>query len=126
MCLISAQYALQLYHFVQDWRKNPHWSFSCCLSLLLPLNDLQGDVRGLAGANVFKTQLNTGEFEVITFQAAVKDSGAIDVSLEDGNEDQKMTGGMCDDDLEMAKNFKLKCHVGTQTECARLFLTQMS
>lgn len=125
MCLISGQYALQLYHFVQEWRKNPHWSFSCCLGVLLPLNDLQGDIRDLAGANVFKT-LETGEFAVATFQAAVKDSWAIEVSLEDGEEDEIMTEWMRDNDLEMAKDFNVKCHVGTQTEFLSPILPQIS
>ena len=124
--LISVQYALQLYHFVQEWRKNPHWSFSCCLGLLLPLNDFQGEIRGLAGANVFKTQLQTGEFEVMTFQAAVKDTGAIDVTLGKGQEDDQMAKRMNDDDLEMATNVNKKCHIGTQTEFLSLILSHIS
>jgi len=93
--------------------------------VLLPLNDLQGDIRDLAGANVFKT-LETGEFAVATFQAAVKDSGVIEVSLEDGEEDEIMTEWMRDNDLEMAKDFNVKCHVGTQTEFLSPILPQIS
>ena len=84
-----------------------------------PFNDLQGDIRDLAWTNVFKTQLEIGEFAVMTFQAAVQDSGVIEVSLEDGEEDEEMTEGMRDDDLEMAEDYDTKYHVNvaTQKEC---------
>ncbi len=71
-----------LYRFLKEWRKNPHWSFSCCLALLLPLNDLQGETRGLVDTNVLKNQLQTGKVEKPTLLSAVKDSGVIDVTFE--------------------------------------------
>ena len=69
---------MHLYGYLREWRKNPQWSFSCCLALILPLVDLSGDISGLAGTNV----LNTGQMETITIVDAVKDSGAIDVTVE--------------------------------------------
>ena len=68
-----------------EWRKNPHWSFSCCLALLLPLINLPGEVSGLIGTDITNTPLDTGQMETQTVVGAVKDSGVIDVTL-DGEE----------------------------------------
>ena len=92
---ISVQYALYLYGYFKEWRKNPHCSFSCCLGLFLPLNDLQDEARRQAGKNVLRTQLQTGDFEVIT----------LDVTIEDGEQG-----------YDHAKIVKTKRHQGTQTE----------
>ena len=69
---------------MSEWRKNPQWSFSCCLALLLPLNELQGEVHGLAGRNVLKHQWQTGKVEMLSISAALKDSGAVAFDLEEG------------------------------------------
>ena len=81
---VSVQYTVFLYANFKEWRKNPHWSFSCCLVLLLPLNDLQGEIRGMVNADFLKNQLQTGKIDKPTILSAVKDSGAIDVTFEDG------------------------------------------
>jgi len=70
-----------------EWRKNPHWSFSCCLALLLPLINLPGEISGLVGTNITNTQLDTGQFEMQSVVGAVKDSGVIDVTLDDEEQD---------------------------------------
>ena len=114
--LLSVQYALHLYDYFKEWRKNPHCSFSCCLALLLPLNDLQGEVRGLVGKNVLRTQLQTGNFEMATLRAAVKDSGAFDVTLEDGEESDEQGLDPQVDNRPVAKISIKRCHQGTQTE----------
>ena len=82
--LLSVQYAVFLFRHLKEWRKNPHWSFSCCLAFLLPLNDLQGEIHDLTEANLDKNQLQTGQIDTPTIFSAVKDSGAIDVTLEEG------------------------------------------
>lgn len=113
-----------LYGYLKEWRKNPHWSFSCCLALLLPLNDLQGDIRGLAGTNVLKSQLDTGQFEMVTLQAAIKDSGAIDVSLDENEEDGDDCGSVVEvkgDNRQRVKKKSKKCDQGTQTKFLSLF-----
>ena len=46
-----------VYSFFKEWRKNPHWSFSGFLALLLPLDDLRGEMTGLAETNVLQGQL---------------------------------------------------------------------
>ena len=77
------QYLAYIYHFVKEWRKNPKWSLSCCLALLLPLNQLQGEISGLTGTNILKQQLQTGKFEMPTIASTLRESGAVDVTLED-------------------------------------------
>ena len=98
------------------WSKNPHCSFSCCLALLLPLNDLQGEVRGMAGKNVLKGQLQSGQFEMTTFRACVKNSGAIDFTLEDGKKESDKHADGEDQNRVAAKCKKKRQHQGTQTE----------
>ncbi len=118
----SVQYALHLKGHLQQWRKNPHWSSSCCLALLLHLNDLQEEVSGMAATNVLKTQLESGEFEMVTLEAAVNESVAVDVTLKEVKqaEDDKMD--MKDDDRQVTKKSNIKCDQGTQTELL-MFLT---
>ena len=113
---ISVQYAWHLKGYFQEWLKNPHWSFSCCLAFLLPVNDLQGDIRDVAGTNVLKTQLQSGEFEMVTLQTAVQDSGAIDVTLEEDRQDDGNTVVEEDDVCQVAKNSNKNCDQETQTE----------
>ena len=114
--MFSVQYALHLYDYFKEWRKNPHCSFSCFLAFLLPLNDLQGEVRGLVGKNVLRTQLQTGNFEIATLRGAVKDSGAFDVSLKEGKQDDDNALDLQDDKRPVSKMSNKKCHQGTQTE----------
>ena len=108
-----------LYRFIKEWRKNPHWSFSCCLALLLPLNDLQGELRGFAEANDLKTQVEIEQIEKPSIVSAVQDSGAIDVTLEEGDDDSKKI-------LEHQQNGAYRHtrrHQGTQTEIRSVPIT---
>ena len=118
------QYALTLYDYFKEWRKNPHWSFSCCLALLLTLNDLQGDIGGLSETNALKFQLDTGEFSVPTFLDAVKHSGAVDVSLE---EDEEGDGSTVEarDSYQYAEHRNKRSHKGTQTNPFSLPITDI-
>ena len=77
------QYLAYIYHFVKEWRKNPKCSLSCCLALLLPLNQLQGEIRGLTETNILKQQLQTGKIEMPTIGSTLRESGAVVVTLED-------------------------------------------
>ena len=70
-----------IYRFFKEWRKNPRWSFSCCLALLLPLNDLQQEVLGMTGKNVLKQQLKTGNVDMPSLSGALKESGAVSIEL---------------------------------------------
>ena len=51
--------------------------------MLLPLNDLQGEIRGLTGRNVLKQQLQTGKIDMPSMSRALKESGAVDFDLGD-------------------------------------------
>ncbi|XP_073229035.1 uncharacterized protein [Porites lutea] len=81
--LLVVQYLAYIYHFVKEWRKNPKCSLSCCLALLLPLNQLQGEIRGLTETNILKQQLQTGKIEMPTIGSTLRESGAVVVTLED-------------------------------------------
>ena len=103
---------MSLYRYVKEWRKNPHCSFSCCLALLLPLNDLEEETFGLAETDALRSQLQTGETEMPTIFSAVKESGAVNVTLEkryDGTVVKCAT--ICKD----TENNTAKCHKETQT-----------
>lgn len=120
------QYGMFLYGYLMEWRKNPHWSLSCCLALLLPLNDLQGEISGLvgSGANVLDNQLQTGQTEDTTIFAAVKDSGAIDVSLDEGQQDDDSEMKGQNETCSKAECGKTKYHKGSQTDLFILPTTQ--
>ena len=72
-----------VYGCFKEWRKNPLWSCSYCLAFLLPLNDLRGEIDGLVKTNVLKNLSNTGNVEIPTLFATVKDTGAIDVCFDE-------------------------------------------
>ena len=85
--LFAVQYVVILYGYLKEWWKNPHCSFSCCLTLLLPLNDLQSEIHGLAGTCIVDNQLQSGQMDTTTVMGTVKDSGAIDVSFEEAEQE---------------------------------------
>ena len=116
--LPPVQYGMFLYGYLKEWRKNPHWSLSCCLALLLPLNDLQGEISGLVGSstNILDNQLQTGQTEDTTIFAAVKDSGAIDVSLDEGQQDDDSSMEDQREKCPEAERGETKCHKGSQTD----------
>ena len=74
----------------------------------------------MVGINVTRTQLETGNFEITTLRAAVKDSGAFDVTLEEGEQDDDHTLDLQDDNRQVAKISKKKSHQGTQTDFSSL------
>lgn len=120
---VSAQYAVSLYRYIKEWRKNPQWSLSCCLGLLLPLKDLQGELRGLAEANVFKNQLQTGEIEKPSVLSTIKNSGVIDVTLEEGEHDNEKIVNIQDETHADTVYRKARRHQGTQTELYSIPIT---
>lgn len=99
------------------WRKNPQWSFSCCLALVLPLTDLQGEISGMVNTNVLDNQLQTGQTDMPTIISTVKDSGAIDVNLaEGGRGDDNITAVLHDGRYQDFKRKHKTSDHGTQTE----------
>ena len=109
-----------LFRYIKEWRKNPRWSFSCCLALLVPLNDLQEVLRVLADANVLQNQ--TGEIEMPGILSAVKNSGAIDATHEkDQHDDGKMVKVLDENDQDT----DTRRHQGTQTELCSISMTEV-
>ena len=89
------QYLVIIYNYIKEWRKNPKWSFSCCLALLLPLNELQGEIQGLTGRNILNQQLQTGGIEMPSIGDVLKETGAVDISLledKDSESEQEQEG----------------------------------
>ncbi|XP_078343264.1 cysteine repeat modular protein A-like [Oculina patagonica] len=125
--LLAVQYLVGVYRFFKEWRKNPQWSFSCCLALLLPLNDLRGEMSGLAETNVFKSQLKSGEMEMPTILIAVEDSNEnLDGDGGDQHDEQGKQGyddsiAKQENSLPNAKSIK-QCNQGIQTEFFKLSL----
>ena len=70
--------------------------------------------------DVLRTQLQSGHFEMTTLRTAVKDSGAFDVTLEEGEQGDDHALDQQDDNRPVAKISNEKCHQGTQTEFSSL------
>ena len=105
-----------------EWRKNPQCSFSCCLALVLPLTGLQGEISGMMNTNVLDNQLQTGQTDMPTLISTVKDSGAMDVTLEErGQDDHKITVALHDGGCQDFKLKNTKSDHGTQTELFALW-----
>ena len=95
VCLFSVQYLVYIYYCIKEWCKNPKWSFTCCLALLLPLNELQGEIQGLTETNILNQQLQTGGIEMPSIGDTLKESGAVDISLledQDSESEQEEEG----------------------------------
>ena len=63
--------------------------------MLLPLNELQGEIQGLTGRNILTQQLQTGAIEMPSIGDALKESGAVDISLledQDSESEQQEEG----------------------------------
>ena len=58
---------------------------------------------------------------MVTTKDAIKDSGAIDVTLEEGEEGEDDTVEAQDNNCQSAKNTNQKCDQGTQTELLPIF-----
>ena len=117
----SVQYAVHLYGYLKEWRKNPYWSFSCCLGFVLPLIALPGEISGLTGTNVLDTQLDTGQMEMTTITDAVKDSGVVDITLEETEQHDNTPAVEQDDNCNGDQYNIEKCDQGEQTELSSNF-----
>jgi len=90
------------YRYFKEWRKNPQWSLSCCLALLLSFSDLQGDISDLIDKDVVKSQQHSEEMEMPTIFSAVEESKAAYFKGDRDDETKKLSSK--------------KCHQGTQTD----------
>ena len=89
LLFVSVQYLSYIYHYVKEWRKNPEWSLSCCLALLLPLRNFEGEIGGLAGGDIPMQQLQTGRIDSPSNANTGRDNAAVDISLEDYDAERK-------------------------------------
>ena len=89
LLFVSVQYLSYIYHYVKEWRKNPEWSLSCCLALLLPLRNFEGEIGGLAGGDIPMQQLQTGRIDCPSNANTGRDNAAVDISLEDYDAERK-------------------------------------
>ena len=101
-----------LYHYFKEWYKNPHWSFSCCVDLLLPLNDLQGEIHNLVETSLHKTQLQTGHVD----NPNGLSGAALDFALEGDRQDGVETVKKEDEYYKDYEYSVTRHHRGTQTE----------
>ena len=122
-CFFAVQYIVYIYRFIKEWLKNPKCSFSCCLALLLPLNELQGELRGFAGRNVFKSQLQTGKMNMPSISTSFQDTGAINFSLE---EDQPSQAGERNSDHEETPGNKSDKQTQTRESGKESIFTKIS
>lgn len=114
-----------LYQYLREWCKNPHWSFSCCLALVLPLNEFHGEIHALANKNTLNSQIQTGVMEQASIAASAGDSGARSITLSYGKDK------FSDDDMteiqkqkrEVVKCSNAECDKETQTEIFRHAVT---
>ncbi|XP_029204341.2 uncharacterized protein LOC114968369 [Acropora millepora] len=102
-----------IYRFFKEWRKNPRWSFSCCLALLLPLNDLQQEVLGMTGKNVLKQQLKTGNVDMPSLSGALRESGAVSIELNIFPEHPEEISGSPSEETETGREKKGNSDKGT-------------
>ena len=56
---------------------------SCCLAMLLPLNDLPGEIQGMMGRNVLRQRIKSGRMAIPSVAGDVKETGAIAFQLEE-------------------------------------------
>jgi len=110
---LSVQYAMFIYRFFKEWRKNPRWSFCCCLALLLPLNDLQQEVLGMMGKNVLSQQLYTGNVDMPSLSGALKESGAVSIELTTFPEHPEETSGSPSEETETGRKKEGNADKGT-------------
>lgn len=108
---LSAQYAVQVCRYLKEWYKNPKWSFSCCVGLLLPLSDLSGEMHDFEGANNLTKELEACHIEMPINHAAAKD-----LTPDEDQEKKNNPIDVRDDNCENVKCTRTKCHQETQTE----------
>ena len=117
---------MSVYRYFKEWRKNPHWSLSCCMALFLPLNDLRGEISGFAETDALKSQLKTGDMEMSTILIALEDGDVTDDKLEEETGCKDGKNGFNDIKERQEHNIRdrnvsNKCNQETQTELLTLY-----
>ena len=105
-----------IYRFFKEWRKNPQCSFSCCLALLLPLNDFQQEVLGMTGKNILNQQLQTGKVDMPSLSGALKESGAVSIELATFPEQPEETSGSPSEETETGRKKEGNANIVVEPE----------
>ena len=72
---------MHFYQYLKEWLKNPQCSVSCCMALLLPLNDMQGDITDqVAESNVLGKQMDVGQVDMSAVTSSIRSQGAGEIS----------------------------------------------
>lgn len=103
-----------MYQHLKEWFKNPRWSFSCCLALVLPLVDLQTEIHNVAAEDAPGDQIEVGGVELPDGMESSKDNSDVGVSSKPGN-------GMLqahDENWQRTDyvHGRMRFHQGTQTQ----------
>ena len=85
------------------------------MALLLPLNELQGEVRGLLGRNVLKQQLQTGKMDIPSISSTLKETGEIDFSLEETDEANVKEAQTCGKEVSASSEVHKRSKVRAST-----------
>lgn len=76
----------------------------------------------MADKNIVDAQLQSGDFELNAISSHVRDTGVIDVRLEEGEQDDDDTVVVQNNNSPGDKHSDTKCHQGVQTELYCRFL----
>ena len=120
-CSRTAQYVVHLYQYLKEWCRSPRWSISCCLEVLLPLSDMQGGVSALAETNVLDKQLQSGQLEMPTIFAVVKESDPYFFTHEEVGQGGKTTSALQNRYHNHVVCNTETCHQETQTNLFAFF-----
>lgn len=122
---LSVQSLMFLYQYFREWYNSPHWSFSCCLALLLPLNELHGEIHALDNENTVNSQTQTGVMEKASIAAAAGDSGprSITLTYEKDKLGDDHTKEIQKRNRKVVKYNNAECDKETQTKASTLAVT---
>ena len=84
--------------------------------MLVPLNDLQEELGGLEEANVFQSQLQSGQVEKPSILSSLQNSGTIDVTLEKDEADNNKMSTTLYETHQFTVYSDTKRHQEAQTE----------
>lgn len=80
---------------------------------------MHGEIGDMAGTNVLDDQLQTGQMETANILSAVKDSGAVDITIKGGQRSYNTMEAQVND-CQDAEYDNKNCHKETQTESEAL------
>lgn len=91
----TGRYLAVLLHNFMMWRKNPQCSATCCITMLLSLNDLGSGVNSVAAggkSSGLKLQLGVGGVDMPSMRAAVSDNVGFEIEEVDEEAENRNKG----------------------------------